>query len=47
LNYGFTGPNLRAAGVDYDVRVHSPYCSYEDFDFKVPLELQVIAMIAF
>ena len=37
LNYGFTGPNLRAAGVDYDVRVHSPYCSYEDFDFKVPV----------
>ena len=25
LNYGFTGPNLRAAGVDYDVRVHTPY----------------------
>lgn len=37
LNYGFTGPNLRAAGVDYDVRVHSPYCSYEDFDFTVPI----------
>lgn len=37
LNYGFTGPNLRAAGVDYDVRVHSPYCSYEDFDFIVPV----------
>jgi len=37
LNYGFTGPNLRAAGVDYDVRVHSPYCSYEDFDFSVPV----------
>jgi len=37
LNYGFTGPNLRAAGVDYDVRVHSPYCSYEDFDFTVPV----------
>ena len=36
LNYGFTGPNLRAAGVDYDVRVHSPYCSYEEFDFTVP-----------
>lgn len=35
LNYGFTGPNLRAAGVDYDVRVHSPYSSYEDFDFTV------------
>lgn len=37
LNYGFTGPNLRAAGVDYDVRVHSPYSSYEDFDFVVPV----------
>jgi NADH-quinone oxidoreductase subunit D len=37
LNYGFTGPNLRAAGVDFDVRVHNPYCSYEDFDFKVPV----------
>lgn len=36
LNYGFTGPNLRAAGVDYDVRVHSPYSSYEDFDFNIP-----------
>lgn len=37
LNYGFTGPNLRAAGVDYDVRVHSPYSSYEDFEFDVPV----------
>lgn len=37
LNYGFTGPNLRAAGVDYDVRVHNPYCSYEDFNFEVPV----------
>jgi NADH-quinone oxidoreductase subunit D len=37
LNYGFTGPNLRAAGVDYDVRVHQPYSSYEDFDFKIPV----------
>lgn len=37
LNYGFTGPNLRAAGVDYDVRVHTPYSSYQDFDFTVPV----------
>jgi NADH-quinone oxidoreductase subunit D len=37
LNYGFTGPNLRAAGVDYDVRVHSPYSSYEDFNFTIPV----------
>lgn len=37
LNYSFTGPNLRAAGVDYDVRVAQPYSSYQDFDFKVPV----------
>ncbi|MEP6948250.1 MAG: NADH-quinone oxidoreductase subunit D [Ginsengibacter sp.] len=37
LNYGFTGPNLRAAGVDYDVRVHTPYSSYDDFDFTIPV----------
>ena len=37
MNYGFTGPNLRAAGVDYDVRVQQPYSSYQDFDFKVPV----------
>ena len=37
LNYGFTGPNLRATGVDYDVRVMNPYSSYEDFDFIIPV----------
>ena len=37
LSYSFTGPNLRAAGVDYDVRVAAPYSSYEDFDFMIPL----------
>ena len=37
LNYGFTGPNLRAAGVDYDVRVMYPYSSYQDFDFEIPV----------
>ncbi|MEO5649385.1 MAG: NADH-quinone oxidoreductase subunit D [Ginsengibacter sp.] len=37
LNYGFTGPNLRAAGVDYDVRIHTPYSSYEDFNFTIPV----------
>jgi len=37
MNYGFTGPNLRAAGVDYDVRVANPYSSYQDIDFTVPV----------
>lgn len=37
LAYGFTGPNLRAAGVDYDVRAMNPYSSYQDFDFDIPV----------
>ncbi len=37
LSYSFAGPNLRAAGVDYDVRVMKPYSSYEDFDFEIPI----------
>ncbi len=37
LEYSFSGPNLRAAGVDYDVRVMNPYCSYNDFDFTIPV----------
>lgn len=37
ISYGFTGPNLRATGVDYDVRVMNPYSSYQDFDFVVPV----------
>ena len=37
MNYGFTGPNLRATGVDYDVRVMNPYCSYNDFEFDIPV----------
>lgn len=40
LEYGFTGPNLRAAGVDYDVRVMNPYSSYQDFEFDVPVGTQ-------
>ncbi|MDP4184503.1 MAG: NADH-quinone oxidoreductase subunit D [Bacteroidota bacterium] len=40
LNFGLTGPNLRAAGIDYDVRVMNPYSSYEDFEFIVPVGTQ-------
>ena len=46
LNYSFVGPNLRAAGVDYDVRVASPYSSsYQDFDFNIPIGTAEILMI--
>jgi len=37
LAYGFTGPNLRATGVDYDCRVAEPYSSYTDFEFDIPI----------
>jgi len=37
LDYSWSGPILRATGVDYDVRAMNPYCSYEDFDFEVPV----------
>jgi NADH-quinone oxidoreductase subunit D len=34
---GITGPLLRAAGVNYDIRKVDKYGIYERFDFKVPL----------
>ncbi|MHC5210130.1 MAG: NADH dehydrogenase (quinone) subunit D [Planctomycetota bacterium] len=37
LQYALTGPNLRASGVDYDVRKAHPYCGYEQYDFDVPV----------
>jgi len=37
INYGLTGPNLRATGVDYDVRKDRPYYDYETYDFEVPV----------
>jgi len=37
INYGVTGPVLRASGVNYDVRKAYPYSSYQDFDFEIPL----------
>ncbi|MFA6168860.1 MAG: NADH dehydrogenase (quinone) subunit D [Gemmatimonadaceae bacterium] len=37
LNYGLSGPMLRASGVDYDVRKDFPYLDYETYDFEVPV----------
>jgi NADH-quinone oxidoreductase subunit D len=37
ISFSWSGPILRAAGVDYDVRAMEPYSSYEDFDFEVPV----------
>jgi NADH-quinone oxidoreductase subunit D len=40
LALGVTGPLLRAAGHPWDMRKATPYSSYEDFDFKVPIGTQ-------
>ncbi|MDO8527656.1 MAG: NADH dehydrogenase (quinone) subunit D [Deltaproteobacteria bacterium] len=37
ISYGFTGPCLRACGVDYDIRKAHPYYYYDQLDWDVPL----------
>lgn len=37
INYGLTGPVLRASGVVRDIRKIEPYSSYEEFDFEIPV----------
>ncbi|MCL0053460.1 NADH-quinone oxidoreductase subunit D [Dehalococcoidia bacterium] len=39
IDYGLTGPCLRASGVDYDLRKAVPYSVYDRFDFDVPIGL--------
>ena len=38
VNHGVTGPNLRAGGVNYDVRTSHPYSVYSELDWEVPVE---------
>jgi NADH-quinone oxidoreductase subunit D len=37
VNWGLSGPNLRASGVSYDVRKDRPYYDYDTYDFDVPV----------
>jgi NADH-quinone oxidoreductase subunit D len=37
LDLGVSGPLLRATGNPWDLRKATPYCSYEQFDFKIPV----------
>ncbi len=36
VDYGLTGPNLRASGVDHDLRKSNPYLCYPELSFDVP-----------
>ncbi len=36
ISYGMTGPRLRAAGSDLDLRKDAPYWFYDKLDFEVP-----------
>jgi NADH-quinone oxidoreductase subunit D len=36
LDLGVTGPMIRAAGIQWDIRKSEPYSSYEKFDFEIP-----------
>jgi NADH-quinone oxidoreductase subunit D len=37
IAYGWTGPCLRASGIDYDVRTSDPYSGYDEYEFDVPV----------
>jgi len=37
IDYGVTGPNLRASGVEYDLRQAHPYLVYPQLDFEIPV----------
>ena len=37
LNKGFSGPCLRASGVEWDLRRNQPYDCYSELDFKIPI----------
>jgi len=36
ISYGWTGPNLRASGVDYDIRRDDPYDAYPEMKWEIP-----------
>jgi NADH-quinone oxidoreductase subunit C/D len=36
LSYGFSGPCLRATGLEFDLRKAYPYDHYDAFDFEIP-----------
>ncbi|MCH7722361.1 MAG: NADH-quinone oxidoreductase subunit D [Bacteroidetes bacterium] len=37
IDFGFTGPNIRACGVEFDLRRAQPYLKYQEIDFNIPV----------
>ena len=45
IDYGMVGPNLRASGVDWDLRRDMTYSVYGEFDFDVPVGRGVVGTV--
>jgi len=37
ISYAISGPNLRASGIEHDIRRANPYLDYENYDFEIPI----------
>ncbi len=40
VEWGISGPNLRASGMDWDLRKAFPYSGYDAFDFEIPIAVE-------
>jgi len=47
ISLGLSGPNLRASGINYDIRKNDPYYFYGDLDFNIPLGIEGTALDRF
>jgi NADH-quinone oxidoreductase subunit D len=45
VDFGLTGPNLRASGVDWDIRRDEPYSIYGDLKFCVPVGTAAVGVV--
>ena len=41
INYGVTGPSLRASGIPFDLRKNEPYSIYNKLDFDIPPDISI------